>query len=152
MKKYLALLGFLVAFLGLFLAYHNYQKPKQGSKRELIKELTPLKCDLAQSPCEYDFKGKKVLIDINPRPVYMLEELTIIVKNLDKYEHLNAQIYGLNMYMGTISDEFERAANGDYTTTILLSSCQTKVMRFRLELFDKDESIGLFGDFDVISE
>lgn len=152
MKKYIVLFGFLVVFVGLFFAYNNYQKPKQGFKRELITELLPLECDLAKNPCEYDFNGKKILIDITPRPIYMLEELTIKIKNLDKYEHLNAQIYGLNMYMGTISDEFECMENGDYETKVLLSTCQTKIMRFRLELFDGEKSIGLFGDFDVISE
>lgn len=150
MKKHITLAFFISIFIAFYFVYQNHSK-QNNNKRELLTELTPLECDLSKTQCEYDFLGKKVIIDINPKPIYMLEELTVRIKNLNEYKNLNAQIYGLNMYMGTISDEFEKDGD-DYITTIRLSTCQTKIMRFRIELFDGDDSIGLFGDFDVIQE
>lgn len=142
MKKFLFLFA-LIILSGLYFSYDNVSK-----KRELIHELTPLKCDLNKTSCEVDFKGNKIIFEINPKPLRVLEESKVIIKNLPKYEKLNARLYGLNMYMGDIIAEFDYI-DGVYKGDIVFSSCIESTMRYRLELFDEDTSLGIFIDFDV---
>lgn len=133
-----------LVLLGLFFLIPN----SNSKKRELIKELSPLACDLNQTECVVNYKGKDISFNIEPKPLKVLEESKIIIKNLDEIKDLNARLYGLNMYMGDIVGEFERIDN-EYLANIVFSTCAENTMRYRLELFSKDKSLGLFIDFDV---
>lgn len=133
-----------LVLLGLFFLIPN----SNSKKRELIKELNPLACDLNKTECVINYKGKDISFDIEPKPLKVLEESKIIIKNLDEIKDLNARLYGLNMYMGDIVGEFERV-NNEYLANIVFSTCAENTMRYRLELFSKDKSLDLFIDFDV---
>lgn len=144
MKK-IVLLVSLVVIAGLIFILN---KPKVSQKRELITELTPLKCDLNQTSCKVEYKGKFIEFELTPRPLKILKETKIIIKNLDDIKDLNARLYGLNMYMGDIVNEFSKV-NNEYVGEIVFSSCIEATMRYRLELFSNDKSLGLYIDFDV---
>lgn len=144
MKKFLLLFA-LIILSGLYF-YFTYEN--KSKKRELITELSPLKCDLNKTSCEVDFKGNKIIFDINPKPLKILEESKVIIKNLPKYNNLNAKLYGLNMYMGDIIAEFDYK-DGIYSADIVFSSCIESTMRYRFELFDGGKSLDLYIDFDV---
>lgn len=149
MKKILLLI--LAACLLVFLAYFavNYDDfLVKGSRRELITDLPPLKCDLNKNPCEYDFHGHKVLVSFTPRPVPVLAQTRLKISNLGDYKDLNTKIYGLNMYMGTIVPSFKKKKS-DYVADLFLSSCVLDSMRYRFEFYDKDKPLGFSFDLDV---
>ncbi|QOR00789.1 hypothetical protein [Campylobacter sp. 2014D-0216] len=129
-------------------AYFYTHMPSTGKKRELITTLTPLDCDLNQQSCEYNFKNQKVLISLTPKPIMALNELDLNITNLGNYPQLNARVYGLNMYMGDIVPRFKKI-NNTYHAKLVLSSCTLDIMRFRIELFDNEDPLDFYFDFDV---
>ncbi|MCV3407315.1 hypothetical protein L8U38_01240 [Campylobacter lari] len=146
MKNLLAFaLAIIFAICG---AYFYINSANSGKKRELITTLTPLTCDLNTQECEYNFKDKKVLINLNPKPIATLNELDLNITNLGEFKKLNARVYGLNMYMGDIVPQFKKI-NNTYHAKLVLSSCTLEVMRFRIELFDDETPLDFYFDFDV---
>ncbi|MCW0186287.1 hypothetical protein OJP00_06890 [Campylobacter lari] len=129
-------------------AYFYTNSSNTGKKRELITTLTPLICDLNIQECEYNFKDKKVLVNLNPKPITTLNELDLNITNLGEFKKLNARVYGLNMYMGDIVPQFKKI-NNTYHAKLVLSSCTLDIMRFRIELFDDETPLGFYFDFDV---
>ena len=148
MKRF-ALFALLAALLGLgALAALSYLE-HSGGKRELIKELSPLACDLNATSCKLMYKNKELEVSLSPRPIMVLDELELRIRGLDEIKGLQAAIYGLNMYMGDVVGEFERQESGDYVASVVLSSCALPIMRFRLELLQGDRPLGSYIDFDV---
>ncbi|MBT0824874.1 hypothetical protein KJQ78_06345 [Campylobacter lari] len=129
-------------------AYFYTNSSNIGKKRELITTLTPLTCDLNTQECEYNFKDKKVLVNLNPKPIATLNELDLNITNLGEFKKLNARVYGLNMYMGDIVPQFKKI-NNTYHAKLVLSSCTLDIMRFRIELFDDETPLDFYFDFDV---
>ncbi|EAI4447993.1 hypothetical protein ACR3S7_000243 [Campylobacter lari] len=129
-------------------AYFYTNSSNTGKKRELITTLTPLTCDLNIQECKYNFKDKKVLVNLNPKPITTLNELDLNITNLGEFKKLNARVYGLNMYMGDIVPQFKKI-NNTYHAKLVLSSCTLDIMRFRIELFDDETPLGFYFDFDV---
>ncbi|MCV3509113.1 hypothetical protein L8W69_07770 [Campylobacter sp. CNRCH_2016_3089] len=129
-------------------AYFYTNSSNTGKKRELITILTPLTCDLNIQECEYNFKDKKVLVNLNPKPITTLNELDLNITNLGEFKKLNARVYGLNMYMGDIVPQFKKI-NNTYHAKLVLSSCTLDIMRFRIKLFDDETPLGFYFDFDV---
>lgn len=136
----LLVLGF-VAFFGI--------KEQGGKKRELIKELTPLPCDLNLQACEYEFKGRKVRVEFKEKPIQALIENELLVENLGEFEDLNAKIYGLNMYMGDIVPHFEQVGQNSYKANVVPSACVIDTMRFRVEFFSGEKAVDFHFDFDM---
>ena len=146
MKKLLvALLCLLFMILGFVL---EKGEPK-GKRRALIKELAPLECDLNETPCEYEFKGRKVRVSFKEKPILAMVENELLIENLGEFSELNARIYGLNMYMGDIVPSFKRLENGTFKAAIVPSACVLDIMRFRVEFFDGKKPLDFYFDFDM---
>lgn len=149
MKKTLI---FVLAFLGVIALYiwANFYE-KQG-KRELIptEKLEALGCDLNQKACEYEFKGQKVVLEFRDKPLQVMQENKLFVKNLGEFKALNARLYGLNMYMGDLVPSFEKIGEKEYKTALVLSFCPLEKMRYRLEFFENDTALDFYVDFDVL--
>lgn len=146
MKKNLIIgLFFVLAVAVAYFAASYEQEPK---RRPLITKLDPLACDLNKGSCSYDYKGRKVLVELTPWPVPILQELVLKVKNLGDFKKLETRIYGLNMYMGTIIPEFKKSGL-DYEAKVFLSSCVLDIMRYQFEFFDDDKPIGFSFMIDI---
>ncbi|MBX1885424.1 hypothetical protein [Campylobacter peloridis] len=139
-------LAIVLAIAGAYF-YTNFSYTL-GKKRELLTTLPPLQCDLNLQDCSYDFRGKQVLINLNPKPIAAMVELDLNITNLGDFKKLNARVYGLNMYMGDIVPKFKKNANS-YHAKLVLSSCTLDIMRFRIELFNDDKPLDFYFDFDV---
>lgn len=114
------------------------------SKKEV--NLQNGECDLNLQNCVVKFGEKSVEISLEPKPLRSMVPLSLRINGLDgEYKNLKAHIYGLNMDMGTIKADL--AKKGDiYTGNIVVSSCVT-TMKYRLELFDGEKSLGISVDF-----
>lgn len=148
MKKLIFLSLAFVIVLALAFYLSSLTKPTNNARRELIKELNPLECDLNIQACEYNFKGKTVQVFFDEKPLSSLSQTRLRIENLGDYKDLNARIYGLNMYMGDIVPNFEKEGQS-YEATIVIAACVIDIMRFRVEFFDADEPLGFYFDFDV---
>jgi len=143
----------IIAGVALFLALatacglyaHWYLSPK---KRPLITELTPLACDLNERDCEVTHRGRRVTIGISPRPITAMSEFALVVRGLDTCAGLRAEIYGLNMYMGTLAPQF-LGIGGACEARVVLSACAIETMRYRFELFRGAHSLGIWADLDI---
>lgn len=143
--------AFLSLFLLLLLGFAVFfaTSEQKDKKRELIKELTPLPCDLNLQACEYDFNGQKVRVEFKEKPVQSLIENELLVENLGEFKELNAKIYGLNMYMGDIVPHFEKTHQNSYKANVVPSACVIETMRFRVEFFTGKKPINFYFDFDI---
>lgn len=146
MKRLLLSLCF-VLLLGVAVFFMTNEQG--GKKRELIKELTPLPCDLNIQACEYDFKGRKVKVEFKEKPIQGLIENELVIENLGEFKNLNARIYGLNMYMGDIVPHFEQFNQHSYKASVVPSACVIDTMRFRVDFFENKKPIKFFFDFDL---
>lgn len=146
MMKRLLFLAFtlLLALVSFFV-----MSEQKGKKRELIKELTPLTCDLNVKACEYEFKGRKVRVEFKEKPVQALVENELVIENLGEFKDLSAKIYGLNMYMGDVMPHFEYLNQNSYKANVVPSACVIDTMRFRVEFFEKEKAINFHFDFDI---
>ena len=146
MMKRLLFLAFtlLLALVSFFV-----MSEQKGKKRELIKELTPLTCDLNVKACEYEFKGRKVRVEFKEKPVQALVENELVIENLGEFKDLSAKIYGLNMYMGDVMPHFEHLNQNSYKANVVPSACVIDTMRFRVEFFEKEKAINFHFDFDI---
>ncbi len=120
-----------------------------GKKRVIIKELTPLKCNLNETPCEYEFQGRKVRVEFRDKPILAMVENELLIENLGDFGALDMRIYGLNMFMGDITPRLKPLPHGAYKASVVLSSCVVKVMRFRAEFFKGEKQLDFHFDFDV---
>lgn len=101
-----------------------------------------ISCDLNLQDCE--FNG--VLFSLNPRPVFTMTPTLLEISNLKgDFKNLNAQIYGVNMEMGTIKANFKKFGE-IYRTNVVFSACVVAKMIYRIEIFDGDKSLGIFAD------
>lgn len=106
-------------------------------------------CDLNAHACVASLKGKEIKFDVTPKPLYPMSPFTLRVTGLGEgYKALNVRIYGLNMDMGVVRAELERRGS-TYMGQIVLSSCVTEVMNYRMEIYDGDKPLGVFIDFDL---
>ncbi len=133
MKK--LLFAFFVALLLVVGAFFVLDNEPQNKRRELIKELPLLACDLNEKPCEYEFKGQKVRVEFKEKPLHFSE--------------LNARIYGLNMYMGDVVPTFKKTSANSYKAAVVPSACVIDTMRFRVEFFNGKKPINFYFDFDI---
>lgn len=99
-------------------------------------------CDLSHSPClARDQQGHEVSVSLFPRPVPLLEEVTIAitVRGLDKLRVAQLSIEGLNMYMGvqiiplTIINA-DSASEQQLTGILQLPVCTSRKMEWRATL------------------
>lgn len=103
-------------------------------------------CDLNLQNCVVKFGEKSVEISLEPKPLRSMVPLSLRINGLDgEYKNLKAHIYGLNMDMGTIKADLIKKG-GVYIGNIVVSSCVT-TMKYRLELFESDKSLGISVDF-----
>ena len=147
MKK--LLFGIFALLLLALIAFWVLSSEQGSKKRELIKELTPLQCDLNEKPCEYEFKGRKVRVEFKEKPIQALIENELVVENLGAFKDLNARIYGLNMYMGDVVPNFERINESSYKAAVVPSACVIDTMRFRVEFFEGKKPVNFHFDFDI---
>ncbi|RQD67049.1 hypothetical protein DZC71_06430 [Campylobacter hepaticus] len=149
MKKNIFIL--ILIFILIFISYLiiDLYMSKNTQKAIHADIATPLNCDLNIQDCKYNFKGKEVLISLNPKPLQALETIKLSIKNLGDYENLKIKIYGLNMYMGEIKPKIHKLNQTDYESQIVLASCVLQTMRFRAEFMDNDKAIGFHFDFEL---
>ncbi|RAZ52668.1 hypothetical protein [Campylobacter hyointestinalis] len=143
MKKIL-LLSFVGVTLGLVFAFISPAKTSKVAQSNIT-------CDLNLDSCSVQKDGKTITFSFYPRPLSAMTPVTLKVEGLGgEYKNLNAQIYGINMDMGTIKAALEKRSN-IYMGSIVLSSCVVTVMNYRLELYDGDKPLGIYIDFDLRS-
>ena len=119
---------------------------KNNTKNDNILE--PLKCDLNVQDCCYDFKGNKILVSINPKPIGSLEKTTLKITNLPDYKNPKLIIYGLNMYMGDTTPKINKISKNVYESNFILAQCTLEKMRFRAQILDGNKEEFYF-DFEI---
>lgn len=102
-------------------------------------------CDLSRSPClAKDQAGHEVRISLSPRPVPLLEEVSVdvLVKGLDSVRTAQLSVEGLNMYMGVqiiplslqSSGSHDNALEYKLTGVLQLPVCTSRKMDWRATL------------------
>lgn len=142
MKKIVFIAIFILTFYFLFESFNFLNLVKN-------KDLKPLNCDLNIQDCIYNFKGQKIKISINPKPIKSLENININIKNLNCNKNIKLKIYGLNMYMGDIIYDINKSNDYIHDGNIMLNSSLLNTTRFRTEIFEEDKYTGFYFDFDV---
>lgn len=147
----LKLVFFALVLMGGFLLFKHYENTQNKGERASIKseDLKPLACDLNQKACEYEFAGRRVSVEFKTKPLRILDENKLVIKNLGDMKDLNARIYALNMYMGEIIPKFKKLSQNDYEANIVISTCILDTMRYRIEFFEGEKPLNFYFDFDV---
>ncbi|HEB9314493.1 TPA: hypothetical protein RZK21_000349 [Campylobacter coli] len=148
MKKIFFILASGLSLLILYLIFDFYVLKDRATLNQ-TEALPPLGCDLNVESCTYDFKDRKVLVSMDPKPIQSLEVTNLKIKNLGNYENLKIRIYGLNMFMGDIMPKVNKVNETDYESKLVLAACVLELMRFRAEVLEDDKPIGFYFDFDL---
>ena len=144
----LSTIGFIIGIGG---AYFLWQSQFQGTNVTTGYGLDPLKCNLLEKACVYDFNGQKLEIDLSPRPLQIMKKTKITIKGLN-YDFYDAKVrvHGVNMDMGTIIASLNKVDDNTYETSVALSACLVEdVMRYRIDLYDGNNSMNFHADFDL---
>lgn len=147
MKKIFFILAFGLSLLILYLIFDFYVLKDRTTIQQ--EALSPLGCDLNIQGCIYKFKDKEVLVSLSPRPLQSLNVTKLEIKNLGNYANLKLKVYGLNMFMGTLTPKIHKINSTDYYSELVLAACTIETMRFRAEILDNDKPIGLHFDFEL---
>ncbi|EAH5485076.1 hypothetical protein EBL07_07000 [Campylobacter coli] len=148
MKKIFFILASGLSLLILYLIFDFYVLKDRATLNQ-TEALPSLNCDLNVESCTYDFKDRKVLVSMDPKPIQSLEVTNLKIKNLGNYENLKIRIYGLNMFMGDIMPKVNKVNETDYESKLVLAACVLELMRFRAEVLEDDKPIGFYFDFDL---
>ncbi|EAJ6225431.1 hypothetical protein A0X89_00880 [Campylobacter coli] len=148
MKKIFFILASGLSLLILYLIFDFYVLKDRATLNQ-TEALPFLSCDLNVESCTYDFKDRKVLVSMDPKPIQSLEVTNLKIKNLGNYENLKIRIYGLNMFMGDIMPKVNKVNETDYESKLVLAACVLELMRFRAEVLEDDKPIGFYFDFDL---
>lgn len=117
-------------------------------KKSNERVLEPLSCDLAKMSCSYE----NVLFSATPAPVLPMQKSQIIISGLDKnLKSPSINFIGENMYMGEISSPLKPDKDGNLKANFILPSCSEKVMRYRVEIFNKNSPTGIFTRLDLVN-
>ncbi|MCX2682820.1 hypothetical protein OQH60_02935 [Campylobacter sp. MIT 21-1685] len=147
-KKLLFFFIFSLALIATYIFFEFYALKDTKGLFENIDISQPLSCDLNKQDCAFDFQGKKVIVSFSPKPLQSLEVTHFSIKNFGDYEDLELQIYGLNMFMGTIKPKLNKINKTDYEGKMALAACTLDSMRFRAELKQQQQILFSF-DFEL---
>lgn len=144
----IVILGFalLLGVGGGLLYFKGLTSTKVVKKYELEK----LPCNLLETPCKVSFDGSEVMFDINPRPISIMNESIITISNLSReIDDPKIRIYGLNMDMGVIITSLQKL-DSTLQASVALSACLVEdVMRYRISVYNGNEELKLYADFDL---
>ncbi|MFL1706754.1 hypothetical protein ACHJH3_07080 [Campylobacter sp. MOP7] len=151
-KKIIAALIFAVAFVaGGFYLFSEKSQNQESEFAEVDTNLTPLECDMNSNfSCPVNFKGKTINFSLSPRPVYVMQPVSMWVEGLNElnFKEPSLEIHGVNMEMGVIKAKLEKREN-EYKADVVLSACIISLMRYRFEVLDEGKKTGLYIDFDL---
>lgn len=84
-------------------------------------------CDINNGPCSKKVGTAQVVLDIDPKPVKAMKELTftITVKGMKEYESLRLKLKMPDMYMGNNEVRLVRAGGGRYTGKGAIPKCHS---------------------------
>ncbi|MDO5045478.1 hypothetical protein [Campylobacter sp.] len=152
MSKKIAALIFAIAFVvGGFYIFNTKSADKESEFAEVDTNLTLLECDMnANFSCPVKFKGKTVNFSLSPRPVYVMQPVSMWIEGLNElnFKEPSLEIHGVNMEMGVIKAKLEKRDN-EYKADVVLSACIIALMRYRFEVLDGGKKTGLYIDFDL---
>ncbi|MBI2353684.1 MAG: hypothetical protein HYV06_01430 [Deltaproteobacteria bacterium] len=84
-------------------------------------------CDIDGGPCAKTVGGAYVILDIEPKPVKAMKELTFTVtlKGMKEYEGLRLKLQMPGMFMGNNEVRLARSAGGRYTGKGVVPKCHS---------------------------
>ena len=95
-------------------------------------------CDINKGPCAQKIGTVQVVLDIGPKPVTAMKELTFTVTltGMSDYENLKLKLQMPDMYMGTNQVTLVKVGRGKYTGTGVVPRCHSgkKVWSATVEL------------------
>lgn len=150
-KKIVALIILSILVGAGFYLSNLSKKPNSDEIVDINTDLTPLACDMNSNfSCPVEFKGKKINFSLSPRPVFVMQPVSMWIEGLERLNLKNPglEIHGVNMEMGVIKAKLEKRGD-EYKADIVLSACVISMMRYRFEVVDEGKRTGLFIDFDL---
>ncbi|HIV49681.1 hypothetical protein [uncultured Helicobacter sp.] len=141
----------LAGILGALCAYGVFAFFQNTYDGHIVQEegvLPPLPCSLNKQQCFVDFDGKRIGFEASPRPISFMEPTLINVSGLDGYDDIKLRIYGLNMEMGTLIASTTKEGE-IHRAKVALNSCLLETMRYRISVYNGNEALGLYMDFDL---
>jgi hypothetical protein len=84
-------------------------------------------CDFNQNACSRKIGNGSITLDIDPKPVKVMKELTFIVtlKGMKEYESLRLKLQMPGMFMGNNEVKLVRTGNGKYTGKGVIPKCHS---------------------------
>ncbi len=84
-------------------------------------------CDINKGPCSKKAGTAQVTLDIRPKPVKAMEELTFTVtmRGMKEYESLKLDLQMAGMYMGGNAVTLVRTGAGTYTGKGVIPKCHS---------------------------
>ncbi|HEY4744139.1 MAG TPA: hypothetical protein VIH45_05725 [Desulfuromonadaceae bacterium] len=84
-------------------------------------------CDINRGPCSQKAGTAHITLDIAPKPVTAMKELTftVTVAGIKEYEELRLKLNMPGMYMGTNEVRLVRSGNGRYTGKGVVPRCHS---------------------------
>lgn len=134
-KTVLIQLFIIVAIVaGYFLIDINKIYTKLRGKGEFVTQ--DKQCDLHQTSCTIILKdGTKFTLDITPKDIPLMEELTFnVTSSKEDFDDLKIRIYSTNMLMGNFVLTLENLGNGKYQAKGILPTCPVGGMKWNADI------------------
>ena len=122
------------------------------TKNDKLDQIDRSLCQFSEGSCDNEINGVKIALFITPKTVPSEKNLTINVKTNEPVNIISARIEGRDMFMGIIPIQFNELINKNFSTDVILGSCASGYMVWRLFVTIEKDGISSTVFFDFLAD
>ncbi len=127
----------LVFLLSVLIAAFTWRTVTYENPNTMSKDSeSNISCDITKAACSFNIDNKKIVIDVQQRPIMQNAEMKLSISGINSKLDINAT--GVNMAMGRLKFSPLESKDGHYLYSAFLPKCKHNDMTWKFEIVNND--------------